>query len=88
MQELVGLGAFLSALVEVAKRVGIIPDGYGGLAAVIVNVVVFAIAEIAVGYFGVDLSTLDGILAMAASLVTAIVASLVTHKAGRAMRVW
>lgn len=87
MEELVGLGALLSAIIEVLKKFGVIPDGYAGLAAAIANVVVFAVAEIAVGAFGVDLSTLDGILAMLAQIILAVVSSLVTHKSLRAMRV-
>jgi len=87
MEELVGLGALLSAIIEVLKKFGVIPDGYAGLAAAIASVIVFAVAEIAVGAFGVELGTLDGILAMLAQIILAIVSSLVTHKSLRAMRV-
>jgi len=88
MEKMVGLGALLAAIIEVLKKLGVIPDGYAGLAAAIANVVVFAVIEIAIGFFDIDLTTLDGILAMIAALVTAIAGSLLTHKAGRAMKVW
>ena len=87
MDKLIGLGAFLSAIIEVAKKFNVIPDGYAGLAAAIANVIVFAVAEIAVGVFGVNLGTVDGILGMLASLLLAVAASFATHKLGRAMKV-
>jgi len=90
MEQLVGLAALLSAIIEVAKNFGAIPDGYAGLAAAIANVVVFAVAEIAIGFFGVDFTTIDGILMMLAQLLLMVFVSFATHKVGRAMElpVW
>ena len=85
MEQLVGLGAFLSAIIEIAKKFGAIPDGYGGLVVAIANVIVFAVAEIVIGYFGVDFSTIDGLLRMLAQLLLAVFASFATHKVARAM---
>ena len=87
MEQLVGLGALLSAVIEIAKALELIPDGYAGLAAALANVVVFAVAEIAVGFFGVDLGSVDGVLLMVAQLLLMIFASLATHKLGRAMEI-
>ena len=35
---LVGIAALLAVLIEIAKKFGIIPDGYAGWAAVIANI--------------------------------------------------
>lgn len=85
MEELVGLGALLSALIEVAKKLGFIPDGQGGLWVAIANVIVFAVAEVVVGYFGVNLGTIDGILLMLSQILLSIFASFAVHKVARAM---
>lgn len=78
----------MSAIIEILKKFNLIPDGYAGLLAAVANVIVFAVAEIAIGFFGVDFSTVDGIFGMLAGLLLAIFSSLATHKIGRAMRVW
>jgi len=83
--ELVGLGAFLGAVIELLKKYGVIPDGYGGLAAAVANVIVYAVWQIAVGFYGADLSQLDSWLGMLAQLLLSIFASVATHKVGREM---
>ena len=84
---LVGLGAFLAAFIEVLKKFGLIPDGYAGLAAAIANVIVFAVWQIAVDFYGMDLSRLDSWLAMLAKLLLGIFASFATHKGAKAMEI-
>ena len=86
--EFLGLGAFLSAIVEVLKKFGVIPDGYAGLVAAIISIIVYA-AGAMFGVFPVEWAPLlDGILAMLAQVVLAIAAAWATHKVGRSMRVW
>jgi len=85
MEELVGLGAFLSAVIEIAKKLGWVPDGYGGLLVAVANVIVFAVAEILIGFFGFDFGTVDGVLRMLAQLLLAVFSSFATHKVARSM---
>jgi hypothetical protein len=88
MKELVGFAALVSVLIEVLKKFGLVPDGYGGLAAAIGNIIVFAIAAIG-GFYGWDLGGLDSLMAMIAEILAVLVGmfgiSLVTHKIGKAM---
>lgn len=84
---LVGISALLSVLIEIAKKFGIIPDGYAGWAAVFANIIVFAIAAIA-GFLEFDLTAIDGLAMMLAKLLLAVFGSFATHKLGRSMQIW
>jgi len=83
--ELAGFAALIAAIIEVLKRFGL-PDGKAGLAAVIGNIVVYAIGQFG-GFYGWNLSRLDNFAAMLAEIILTLVGmfvvSLVTHKAGR-----
>lgn len=84
---LAGITAFLAILIEIGKKFNIIPDGYAGWAAVVANIIVFAVAAIA-GYLELDLTAIDGVFMMLAELLAAIFGSLLTHKLGRALQIW
>jgi len=87
IRALVGLAALLAVLIEIAKKFGIMPDGYAGWAAVVANIIVFAVAAIA-GFLEFDLTALDGLFMMLAELLLAVFSSFATHKLGRSMQIW
>ena len=84
---LAGLAALLAILIEIGKKYNVIPDGYAGWAAVIANIIVFAVAAIA-GYLEFDLTAIDQLLMMLAELLMGIFGSFLTHKFGRALQIW
>ena len=84
---LVGIATLLAVLIEIAKKFGILPDGYAGWAAVIANIIVFAVAAIA-GFLEFDLTAIDGLAMMLAELLLAVFGSFATHKLGRSMQIW
>jgi hypothetical protein len=56
--KLAGLGAFVSALVNLLKQLKVVPDGAGGSVVAIINTALF-IALFIAKLLGVDFSTLD-----------------------------
>lgn len=84
---LVGIAALLSVLIEIAKKFGLVPDGYAGWLALAANIIVFAIAAVA-GYLEFDMTAIDGLAMMLAELLLAVLGSFVTHKLGRSMQIW
>lgn len=83
---LTGIAAFLAVLIEIAKKFGLVPDGYAGWLAVISNIIVFAVAAIA-GFLEFDLTAIDGLFMMLAQLLLAVLGSFGTHKLLRSMQV-
>jgi predicted anti-sigma-YlaC factor YlaD len=84
---LAGIAALIAVLIEIAKKFHWIPDGYAGWAAVVANIVVFAIAAVA-GYLEFDLTAFDELCMMLAELLLSISGSFATHKLGRNMQIW
>jgi len=83
----VGLAALVAVLVNVAKHFELIPDGWAGLIAGAVDLIVVLVAVFA-GYVGGDLGSIDGILLTVAEIITATLAlfgvTFAVHKLGRA----
>jgi hypothetical protein len=91
VEQFVGVAALVTVIVNVLKMIKIngsplIPDGYGGLAALIGEVVVVVIAAVA-GLVSYDLFAIDNVLLTVAQIVAAVLAlfatSLIIHKVGR-----
>lgn len=85
----VGLGALVSVIVGLIKKIPGFPDGQAGIVAVALNIISYALLQFG-GVLGWNLNQLDkgfGILAQLASMTTpvivSIVSSIVTHKATR-----
>ena len=75
-----GLGSVVTLLVQLLKRFGVIPDGYGGTVASVVNVVIF-LALLIAGVFGFDAggdeaAQLFAVINNIATLIIAILSSV------------
>jgi hypothetical protein len=87
----VGLGAIITVVIEILKRLAIIPDGQAGRWATIANVVVYAILVVA-GIFGIDYSgdkakAIFALLHQIGQIVLAIISSPIFFKLLRQMNV-
>lgn len=86
-----GLGGLVSAFVQLLKRFGL-PDGMGGTAAVVVNVVVFVLLVVGNVFFGVDVESdtarqVFQALSTIAGLLLAIFGSVKTFEVARGANV-
>lgn len=67
-----GFAVLITVLLEVAKKLGWLPDSVGGKAAVVANALLVAVALV-VGQLGYDLSGYDKVAATVAALVSQLV---------------
>ena len=80
----VGLAALVTVIINIFKKFNIIPDGWGGFAALIGDLLLMVIAAVA-GYFEFDLSGIDAIAALVAQLLVLVLGSFGVHWLGRKM---
>lgn len=65
---LLGFAALIAAIVNAAKKIGLIPDGYAGLASLVLNLVGLVVT-FAVVYFGGDVYQWDSVAKVIADLL-------------------
>lgn len=86
----VGLAALVAILVNIAKHFGWIKDGWAGVTAGVVDLIVILVAVVA-GYMGIDLGSVDAVLLTVAKIITATLAlfgiTFIVHNLGRAAEV-
>jgi len=84
LEELAGFALLLTTLIEIGKRLGLIPDGMAGLAAVIADIVLYILVQLVAGYFGVDLTAWDNVARVLAELLAGFFLAVGMHKGFRA----
>ncbi len=88
-----GLGVLVMAVVQVLKRLGVIPDGWGGSMAAILNIVILLVLTVGVEVFKVDLEgeqavAVLGVLKLIGELMLAVLTSVTTFGKARAANVY
>jgi len=83
---LAGISTLVSLAVDLLKKNDIIPDGYGGVAAALGDITVFALATLGQVY-SVDIQTWDDVASQIVVIVGMVGTSFVTHKLGRNMEI-
>lgn len=81
LKALVGLAALVTVIVNVLKKFNVIPDGWGGFAALVGDLLLMVIGALA-GYFEYDLGSVDAIAALVAQLLALALGSFLTHSLG------
>jgi len=83
---LAGISTLVSLAVDLLKKNDIVPDGYGGVAAALGDITVFALAALSQVY-SVDIQTWDDVASQIVVIVGMVGTSFVTHKLGRNMEI-
>jgi hypothetical protein len=83
---LAGISTLVSLAVDLLKKNNVIPDGYGGVAAALGDITVFALATLGQVY-NVDIQTWDDVASQLVVIVGMVGTSFVTHKLGRNMEI-